>query len=244
MSTVYQTKTGLTSGSSVVLTLDSPVGSGRSLVVFLGRSGSTDRTYTVSDDGGGSYGSPVFNIDGSVLREVQLNVCLSAVAGTQNITVTGSGTAGFSAVAIECDALHATLYDDARGTSDEAGLNTSHVCADSPGVTTANDVLLIALSQASASFGTITYPSGYTSLTGISGTTMAAYKLAPSGVSGEQASWSATTARQGNNVLQALRFAAAGAASSTGANFFPGGNAFLGRNVFHVGDGLRFSPAG
>jgi hypothetical protein len=190
------------SGGSGSVTFDSNVTAGSTIVVCVGRNGATDRSFTVSN-GVDTFGD-VLNQLGSNNLEVQVSRAFNVAGGPMTVTVTASGTTNASIVAFE---ITETTEGD-HDTVDEGSSSTSHVCA-SPAMSIEAGAFVVMMAQAGGGFGTLTHPSGYTQVTGVSGSLLIEYREFV-GATTNDAAFSGTTSRQAVNCLASFYTPAGG----------------------------------
>jgi len=199
------------SGLTLVVPLTQPVSPKTSLISVVCREGSADRSYTTTDNGGGTWSiiANPFGTGGS-LREVVLSVCTVSAPGTTSVTITPNVTGGgYSAMVIECDALHPTLFNDIQTSVNElVAAGMTHNSAGFPGLSSPNNVLSVIAGATGANLFTTTPPAGYNKPVGATlSSAFFAYRLYAGGFDSDMGTWTQTnTPRACINLYQSLLF--------------------------------------
>jgi hypothetical protein len=197
-----QSATASGNGSATV-TLNG-VTAGNTILVAVTQAASGTRTYSATN-----YTSEVANNGNGRVAAILRR--FSCPAGTNSITVNANtGTLAILVTAIEVEPLELV----STGSSTDPTTQTTHDCA-STGLDVSIDALLFGVGVLTASGGTVTPASGYSSA-GTGTGQMVQYRRSDAGVVADKATWSSTNTRQGTNVLAAYKSPAGGTTYSLG----------------------------
>jgi hypothetical protein len=206
-----QSATASGNGSATV-TLNG-VAAGNSILVAVTQAASGTRTYSAPN-----FTSEIANNGNGRVAAILRR--FNVPAGTNSITVSANtGTLAISLTAIEVEPLELV----ATGSSTDPTSQTTHDSS-SVGLDVSIDALLFGAGVLTASGGTVSPASGYSSV-GIGTGQMVQYRRADAGVVADKATWSSTNARQGTNVLAAYRSPAGGGSIEATATIVEGADA-------------------
>jgi hypothetical protein len=196
------------------------VDSGNAVVVLVGQDGSGARTYTVTDECGNTYGTPVVTSP-AYGTGVGFAIFASYASGctdtSLDITVTASGSASFAIFALEVDCAGTCAAD--RSSSIANASTTTHVAsATADVIDTAADVLVASGCVAGAGLGTEGNGGAGTLLTesvNLS-TIMAKYQAADAGFIDERGTLTSTTSRASECAIVSVKNTTAPTCGSPG----------------------------
>lgn len=209
------------SPQTAVCTLSS-VSAGNTLFIHFGQTGSGSRTYSVSDDAGGTW-APVVAANNIIIGGSgnQKTAAVWAAqnhpgGATVNITVShNSATQAFRAAACEYSGFGAAFTVEATDTNNDATSGTSHKCSASGITSAAVEVLAICSAVLNVAKTDCAPGSGYTEAPSAQASvdTLFQYQIFGSGATSEVGAWTHTGTN--TNALGAIALLSAAAGGTT-----------------------------